>query len=292
MAPRRETWRYGSLFLRILVTVGLLLVATIVAMAFVLSASYERTTKRILEQSQLTLLSQVTYGFNSLDTQARAFATSLSVDNRVIPLLYGADLDIWTIVKSLDAISVRVQSTSFVDSVYIYNRPTGSFYTTMGQGIRTVSDFFDPQISSMVKAGLMVPRLGPIPRRIERAVLPSSTPEEVNLYTYVYYASWPGSGFPSAIFVNVPAQSLMANLDSLSQQQRGQGGSIVVVAGDGRIMADARPERFLSNASGDGVVSAVLHASGRSGSFMASSPPDRPWFPGSPPGRPGGASSR
>ena len=263
-------WKYGGLFLRFLATLGVLLIATIAALAFVLTSSYERNTLRIIEESHHNLLSQVTFGFNSLDTEARAFASSLSSDNRVIPLLLGRDLDIWEIVKTLDSINIRAQAASFVDSVYIYNAHTGEFYTTLGKGIRTVDSFFDPEIAAIVKSGRVVERMRPLPRRIERSASEFSRTATIDVYTYVFANGWSdGDVFPSALFVNVPVSSLLANLDTLSQSQREEGSRIFVVGPDGRVVADARQSEFLKDSSRDPLVHRVLSSSASSGSFIA-----------------------
>jgi two-component system, response regulator YesN len=243
---------------------------TITALSFVLSASYERNTLRILEESHRELLSQVTYGFNSLDTEARTFASSLMLDNRVIPLLLGQDLDIWEIVKALNLITMRVHSVSFVDSVYIYNQRTNTFYTTMGRGILAPEDFFDAEISRMVVSRTPVEKLQPIPRHIERRESSRTAMNALNVYTYVLYESWPAQGgFPASLIVNVPVSSLLANLDTLSQGSRGEGSRIFVVGPDGRVVADARTGEFLKDLSRDPLVRRILGSRDGSGSFLA-----------------------
>jgi two-component system, response regulator YesN len=270
MRGNRRMWKYGGLFLRFLATLGVLLIATIAALAFVLTSSYERNTLRIIEESHLNLLSQVTFGFNSMDTEARAFASSLFTDNRVIPLLLGKDLDIWEIVKTLDSINVRAQAASFVDSVYIYNARTGEFYTTLGKGIRTTDTFFDPDIAAIVKSGRAFERMRPIPRKIERSAGEFSTAATLDVYTYVLSSGGFEAGvFPSALFVNISVSSLLANLDTLSQARRGDGSRIFVVGPDGRVVADPRQSEFLKDNSRDPLVHRVFSSSASSGSFLA-----------------------
>jgi two-component system, response regulator YesN len=270
MRGNQRMWKYGGLYLRFLGTLGVLLMATITALAFALSTSYERNTLRIIEDSHRGMLSQVTFGFESLDTEARAFVSSLSTDNRVIPLLLGKDLDVWEIAKVMDSVNVRAQAASFVDSVYVYNAPTGQFFTTLGKGIRTVDAFFDSQVADMVRSGSPPARMRPIPRRIERAASEFTHPATIDVYTYVLTMGSAEEGlFPSALFVNVPVSSLLANLDALGRAASGEGGRIEVVGPDGRVVADARPAGFLRDGSRDPLVRRVLGAREESGTFIA-----------------------
>jgi len=262
----KGTRRSRSLFIHFLIYICLAFVLTVISLSIALSVTYERKSLELIRGHSRRILAQVSYSADYLDESARIMATSLISNNSVIQLMHNSSLSIWEITKTVEAVNAQVGSASFVHSVYIYNRETDSFYTTLGRGILGREEFFDREIAEMVSAGTRVEKLHPLPRRVSARADPEYT-GLTNIYTYVLYERWrPDGSFPAALFVNVLADYLMDTIRSLHSAENES--RIYIVDEEGRIVGHPEKDAFLSSIHSTESLDSVLLGDESHGSYV------------------------
>ncbi|MCC3374507.1 helix-turn-helix domain-containing protein [Cohnella sp. REN36] len=222
----RKYWQRIVLYFN-LSFVGLLVLFSIAY--YVSSKNAVLDTQRDADEK---VLSQIKYNINYLHEIVQNIAIMTSFDKSIIYLMNAREPDAFTKFQTLRMLDSVADSTSFVDSIAVYNGVEGRMYIG-GSGLwsRThLKELEEMTLRSLRQSdGLAGGRLVPMKTDERNA--------NVDLFSFFVLESHPANGAaPNAVVVNIRPQWVfdnIANVNSLGGRQDG----IVVLDRDGKALA-------------------------------------------------------
>ncbi|OUS73706.1 hypothetical protein B1748_22635 [Paenibacillus sp. MY03] len=112
--------------LSIVTTMVLVLVVSSITNTYML----ERTVKRIQEDSNLKVLSQIRYNLAYMNDMISRLSNFVYRDNFLIPLMFSTELPKMDLIRGHRQMANIMESTSFLDSMVIYNKSQSELYGT------------------------------------------------------------------------------------------------------------------------------------------------------------------
>jgi two-component system response regulator YesN len=205
----------ASIFRSFTLTIAL----TIVMLSGILHVYFEDISLNQTYRSTLNNLAQTSQEASIMAVNASTFAKQIYNDMNVSKLLYfssGDPLDTSTAMAQLN--SYRATSL-FIDSIYIYNYQTDTFYTSAEISANSVwksNEFYDTTAVEMVKHVSDYKTLMPIPRKIPfESLMLNNQEKERDCYTFLLYDTLSHKDEKNVIIVNISETQMHKNIDGM-----------------------------------------------------------------------------
>ncbi|WP_308637878.1 AraC family transcriptional regulator [Paenibacillus silvisoli] len=150
---------------------------------------------------------------------ARTLVKQIYNDMQVSKLLYFNSDDPADTSEALAHVGAYRATSPFIDSIYIYNFRTDTFFTSADVAANSVwsrEEFYDTSAAEMVRHISEYKPLMPIPRKITFSKLQSNYLEsERDCYSFVLYDTLSHNPNRNAIIVNISETQLHKNIDGM-----------------------------------------------------------------------------
>lgn len=252
--------------LLIYITIQTVIVIGIVSAA--LYYSFRSTQLSNIYDNSKDNLSQVSYSTNFMVDSAKALLVQMFYDDNVSMLRYVDNLEPQQIYTACRLIKNYGYTMPFVDSIYIYNGNTDTYYTNVSNMSSVKgSEFVDKEITEILKHPKDINITKPIARKISSSNLSYLNRQTTNVFTFIYMdPSSSGDGVDSAIIINVSEQWVRKVINALNLDNTNK---ILIIDGKGQIISSIFGNEILSNISNDSYYNNFIHnLNNPSGNFI------------------------
>ncbi|MDG0808049.1 helix-turn-helix domain-containing protein [Cohnella rhizosphaerae] len=260
-------WIRSRMFSRMFFSFTVALVTIILGLSYGLFVVFERVALRIVTESNMKTLSQISYSANYMNDNARNFAISIFGDPDLTQMMYRSDEDGTSLLFNMDRLKQLTATNPFIYSFHVYNSRIDRLFT-IGDTAQDTPENRREIDRIMQSADQNRRKLLPIPRRVrlDPAVAGADTPV-VNVYTYLMYDLISGkSGPEGAIIVNVKEEYLNDLIHSLQRKNSFPGMDTFIVDGDGTFVSGGKA--FLTQTE-DSFVRTLLQSGQTDGHFLS-----------------------
>lgn len=253
--PRRDSPLYRRNLLLLILSSAALLIAA----ACLLYANFEQISQRIVFSNAMDSLNQSRQDATVLVETGQNLALQVYSDQSVIPLLQYSKLSERDKAVGLKQLG-NYQFMKFIDSIYVYNDRTKSFYLSNAidryhNFIVPAQDFFDTDVLRWVDSFEEYPAYTPIPRKI---VLNNG--EERSFYSffgYNYLDRFPDGSLACAVVVNISSDWIGGVMDS-PQDTEASGIETFLLSQQGQVISDSPRYPMFQDLSGEAYVKELL----------------------------------
>lgn len=242
---------------------------------FVLSiflyTSFKKYNIQTINQLNEALMYQIIHNAEQTHEYVRNYMLSLVNNLAATDLMYNQDLSVVDTLSSMRALDLMLDSNPFIESMYIYNGRSDTYYVIGANPIIRQGGAFDPQIDEILKGGSAIPSLVPIPRIIKDEEAEGNPERESQVFTYVLpYYFMDGKTLKSALMINAKVDSFLNNLaaEDLSPLGVMDVQSLWFLGRGGDVFAHTNKELFLHNVAELEYVERILDSAGSSGYFV------------------------
>ena len=177
---------YGNIIISfvVLISMSVLIVSLILYFNFekiVMSQTYSYKVGNLMQNGQEVY---------NMNMSVSRLTTLVRQDFNIIGSLYNKDPEPGDFIPTLKQLQNYKSSNEFVDSIYVYNNLTKTFYSIADYTdnlIKDKDDFFDGNAIEMADNIFKYRVFYPIPRKIVVKDLKSGEKKEEYLYTFLYY---------------------------------------------------------------------------------------------------------
>lgn len=226
--------RFGSrkYLQRILLYFNLSAVGVLILFSFSYYFYSKDIVLRTQQEANEQVLSQIKYNINYLNEIVQNIAIMMSFDKSMIYLMNAKEPDPFTKFHALRMLDTVADSTSFVDSIAVYNSASEQLYIGgAGKWSRAHLD----ELREMTIDRLRQSDPSPSGR-----LMPMKTDDRspnVDLFSFFVLESHPtGGGLPNAVIVNIRPQWIFDNISNLNELANPRDG-IIVLDQEGKMMA-------------------------------------------------------
>lgn len=171
--------KQGSFFRSIYFTIALLVSIGAILPCFFIGFKASEEIKKVLIDQSTQRVDTMTESVKSLSDLGKKLVVEIYQDKDVIPILYGKNQENSKIIAGVNRLHRYLNSSSGIESIYVYNDEEGMVYSTLSQGRSTLSDFEDEDAVNFLSGKEQCKKLSPIPRSVDGTAV----------YTFVYYES-------------------------------------------------------------------------------------------------------
>ncbi len=222
--------------------------------------------KRIISNSNGSLL-QISLSCDSLFEPIRKLTFQIYNDQSISNLVNNLIEDALTMQKAYARLNSFTLAGTNIISIYVYNRQTDCFYTTLsGEPKKARTDFFDKEAVRLIDDYENVRILYPIPRKVKIYGAPDVPNNTVNIYTIVY--SYPSSApaYPGeVIMINVSEEWVRNSIESWNSAMKGD---ICIMNEKGVLVSSLYKDDMLYDISQEEFSSRIRNYKNDTGSFI------------------------
>jgi two-component system response regulator YesN len=205
----------ASIFRSFTLTIAL----TIVVLSGILHFYFEDISLKQTYASTLNNLAQTSQEASIMAVNASTFAKQIYNDMNVSKLLYFSSIDPLETSTALAQLNSYRATSLFIDSIYIYNSRTDTFYTSADVSANAVwkaNEFYDTTAVQMVKQVSNYETLMPIPRKIPfEGLMLNNQEKERDCYTFLLYDTLSKNKEKNVIIVNISETQMHKNIDGM-----------------------------------------------------------------------------
>lgn len=213
--------------LRILLTVSISAIVLSSVSGWLVYVNSEKAVLRIQEEASAKVLTQVNFNIDYMHEMVRTLAVSLFFDPESVYLLHSREMDIGDFYQKMMRTEKVANTTSFLDSILIYNRYTNCYYSTHIKRSCT-----DDGVQGMVDRYLqnhdrVIPRLTLIPLSAEE---PENGVAHIDLLAYAMYDRNINiaDADASKLILNIKPEWLFENINSINVLNEQTGGTFIM----------------------------------------------------------------
>jgi two-component system, response regulator YesN len=236
----------GKLFIRLLLSITLCIVVTLVVSSAILFTLFNRIALKQVYQSDLAALNQTSKEVVGMTDSAQSLTFQLYRSLNVSKLMFYAKPNVYDTVAAMRELDNYLSSMPFIESIYVYNPHSHYVYLSSNSeqnGLFAPSELADQDILKMLDNYQDYKPFTPIPRTIPVA----DSTERQAVYTYLCYdAIGQTDKVNSAIIVNINAQWI--NRDIGSHGAQAQNGKSFIIDNRGRLLSG---DNLLADGTGD-----------------------------------------
>lgn len=224
----------------------------------------KRTGTSLLIASSENHLNWLSSTANTLAETGENLVVEIFGDREIVPLLYKRDAKPNEAVVGLARLNSYRESSSFVHSIYVFNRESGYVYSTLSEGRVRKEDFFDKEIVDYLDGKKEFDLKDPVPRSIQDKTRPGLDAGYADIYTFVCYDKG-GEDISNAVIVNVSQKWLDDLLAGVGKDKEEQ---VFIINKEGILMSSADNVRMLTDISDRNFVKKILAQETESGYFL------------------------
>lgn len=247
--------------------ITLSIVSIMLIISFVFFSIYRDLEISRVTGSSISSLLQFGLSCDSLFDSIRKLALQIYNDEDISMLVNEVD-QADNNMRSYIRLSNYASRTTNIISIYLYNKYTDCFYSTVSSVPRkSGDDFFDKEAMALIKNIKNVKILYPIPRKIIQAGVPDIPNNTTNSYTFIYCGMPKAdpSNFSKAVFINVSEDWVRKSIELWNMNSKG---NIYIINKEGILVSSLYKDTMLLNMSKEDFVSKILKSKDKSGYFI------------------------
>jgi two-component system response regulator YesN len=268
---RALSFKHPIYFNHLLIKITILIVLTVLALSLILNYSFKSYSISQLNSSNEKLMNQILQNALAINDYAKSFATSMFNGPDAANLMYGQDVQIIDILKSMRNTDIFLSSTPYMHSAYFYNGRSGTYYLIgPDTGIRTTMDILDHDFAHMIENPERIKSLTPIPRSIRFSE--ANAEKKIEVFSYILSEHFPNSKkVKNALIVNLRMDWIFNTLSSYKDTNSLEGSNILLLDSEGKVVTNSNSENklFGVDLSAEPFVSEILASKQRSGFMIA-----------------------
>lgn len=253
-----------NIFISIMLTVAI----TIFALSAILYYRFEKIATSLIYGSTKENLIQVSHSVEYMKETAKSAALQIYYDAEISNLMFlpsPTQQEVLAALKKLD--SFRFSNTSFIESIYVYSRLSGSVYTSASSNSMPVADlnhFYDKEIGDIVNHSQKFTNMEFIPRKIPIPIIRKDSPQIIDGYSFIYYDSVTADALNSAVILNVSEQWLNNTVNSLNANHKQ---NTLVIDGNGIALTNSGSYQMLTDIHDKPYIRKILDSSEQANYF-------------------------
>lgn len=225
---------------RIWLSVTLLTVVLLLAAAFSIMYTSERTVLRVQQRANAKVLAQIHYNVAQMNEIVADTAQTLYQNNDVKILRY-AKTDDEFMYQRIAALDTFVGTSSFLHSIFVYNGNMHRFYIGNGN-VRALKEPYEKKFAALLTDSRRTPKLRLLPIDLNES---GNRLGKVDFFSYILFDPSTREGLDDALILNVKSTWLFDNLSLIAQEDGGPSGQAYLMDGEGVILGagdEAEPE--------------------------------------------------
>ncbi|SDC05276.1 Helix-turn-helix domain-containing protein [Paenibacillus sp. UNCCL117] len=259
--------RVPNYFMNMIVKITFFTTLIVLILSVLLYTSFRSYNIKVVNQLNESLMHQVIHNAEQIHAYIRSYSVSLTGNTDVKNLMYGENLSVYETLGSIRALDLALEANPYMESMYVYNARSDTYYVMGPNPVIRKGGAFDPQIDGLLKAGTPIPRLTPIPRFI--AHTEEQPNKDAQVFTYVLPEFFrDGSTLKSAIIINVKVESFLNNVAADGTNTMDMK-SLWFLGRGGEVFAHTDQELFLQHVGELDYVGRILQSPQSSGYFTA-----------------------
>lgn len=189
-------------------------------------------------QSNKKILSQVKYNIDYMNDVILNSVISFYSNANLQTIMYNSNPDFYEIIQEINKLQTSIVNTNpFIDSIYVYNGHTNTYYTTMRDLL-----FKDSNLEAMLQTKKELPILKPVPRQIE-IPLAAGKVRYNNVVSYFMYEFKDVDNRPSgSLVVNASMDWILNNIKTINSTSGTKQDRILILDSDGNPVETSNEE--------------------------------------------------
>lgn len=252
-------------FLKKYITMSMVLILLVISIVFFL-IYHGLENMRIISNSTSSLL-QISLSCDSLFDSIRKLTFQIYNDLEIDNMANGLNQDATTMQKTYTRLNSFIAIGTNIKSIYVYNRQTDCFYTTLrSDPKRKRTEFFDKDAVKYVDDYQTVKYLYPIPRKTRIYGAPDVPGNTENIYSIVHSYPVPSVRQPAkVVIVNVSEEWVRNTIESWNKAMKGD---ICIMNGEGILVSSLYTGEMLEDVTLEKFTSGILGSKNETGSFI------------------------
>lgn len=252
-----------NFYLTLLITV----ISIIIIITTFLFLNFKTSSINIINKYIKDNLLQISKSTDLMGENSRALEVQIFSDRDLINLLGTTEPNPQQLSIALKRLESYVLSNPFIHSIYVYNRQTDKFYTTIPSStVKDSNGFFDSNIVDLLNNSKELDLKYPIPRKINLSNLNSSKKDSVKVYSFILNENNSNTSFSSSsIILNINEEWLhnvinSININSISDT--------FIINSQGLLMSSSDNFDILSNISDFSYINKIINSNKDYGYFI------------------------
>ncbi|MDI4644483.1 AraC family transcriptional regulator [Cohnella hashimotonis] len=269
--------RSYSMYKKMILYISVLIAVVLFVQSLILNRNFEKIGSRMTFDSNVNMLSQISYSANYMNDAVRSFAATIYSDPNNLPLRYAPSANPEEIYGQLQIIDTMVNQSPYIYSVYIYNGEQDRFYSSKTGTIVDADHFPDQDLAQLIEQNLLPAdyQFSPIPRQIPLNSYNGANRLATNVLTYLICDRYSDSGrIQSAIVINVKVDYLTGLIKELKNKGSSLSNDVAIVTGGGLISDGLHADAEQAGPLGKASMQRVAGSTEKSGYFKAGSGKD------------------
>ncbi|SFT24047.1 AraC-type DNA-binding protein [Paenibacillus sp. BC26] len=217
--------------LRILLSISVLTVIFLIGSSATLFYTSRNSVVEMQKEYNEATLAQINYNINSMEEIAKNMVSALFWDVQLKPLMSNQEVFVFDLTHKLRRMETIVNSTSFLDSIIIYNGYSDQIFAGGNSALKSQSSESTQHMLQFLRNSDAVQKMKFIPMKLKE----KST--GIDVFSYVMYDSLgkykPDEG---ALVLNIKPEWLFNNIKLINGLGLKKEGSIMLVNSEGQIL--------------------------------------------------------
>ncbi|WP_308637872.1 AraC family transcriptional regulator [Paenibacillus silvisoli] len=194
---------------RILIYICLAMVLLVGVSSYTVYYNAENTVLNMQYEANQKVLSQMNYNISYMNEMIKTMATSVFFDTDMVPMMYGVEgADYFDMNRGFSKINTAVGTSSFLDSIVVYNGMSDKFYSTANMPV--LSDRMYAGLRQVLEGDKPVPKMKLIPMSLQG--------NGVEFFSFIVYESLGDyKQGDSALILNIKSKWLFDNVKLINK---------------------------------------------------------------------------
>lgn len=215
---------------RVMLSIMTSMVLVLIVSSITNTYMMEKSVKRMQENSNLKVLSQIQYNLAYMNDMITRLSNFVYRDNFLIPLMFNHDLPKMDLIRGHRQMANIMESTSFLDSMVIYNKAQNELYGT------SVDFMLDGGITKeRVRSRLVGDRPQPTNRLLPISL--GNNADSIDTFAFIVTDSLKAfTSEQSAIILFIKSDWVFDSLKKMNVTSSGDQGEVYIQTQDGRLL--------------------------------------------------------
>lgn len=252
-------------FLKKYITLSMVMILLVISIVF-FSVYYNMEVERIIDNSTNSLL-QMSRSCDSLFEPMRKISYQIYGDLEITKLVNDVSPNATFMGKTYTRLNSYVLMGTNIESIYIYNKQTDCFYTTLRNDPKKKRvEFWDKEAVNLIDNFHDVKILHPIARKIKIYGAPDVPNNTMNIYSIFYNLPVTTADYLGrVIIINISENWVKGTIESLNNNIKGD---LCIMNEEGVLVSSLYKDDILNNISHEDFASGILNSKNESGSFI------------------------
>lgn len=237
---RFRQWFSKKYLQRILVTVTVVIVLLVLFSSLTLYLYSERTVLDVHGRANDRVLSQINYNIKYMNEIAKSTASYLFFDDEVELLRQAKELDNYYYIRSINKLDAVISSSSFVDSLFIYNHYHDDFFIGSGTVRQSADEQLRDSLKEFIRSDSMA-RMQFIPYSFEF----QQAQQNFDTFLFAMYEPDPNGVVDNMLLMAISPEWIFENIKQLNQSDAA-GSSFLIMDGNQQLLFKQRQTSVLT----------------------------------------------